>query len=79
MLQRFVRFAAIAALVVIPALGPAPVSAEVVRVNPAPARSPRPQGMGREQRGEQFGMGLVMLIGGVGVVGYWVLKSRRDD
>jgi hypothetical protein len=32
-----------------------------------------------EQRGEKLGMGLGVLVCGVGVVGYWVLKSRRDD
>ena len=75
MLQRLVRSAAIAALVLVPAAA----SAEQVRVVHTPAPVQRQQGMSREQRGEQLGMGLGVLIGGVGVVGYWVLKSRRDD
>jgi len=80
---RWIESAAIAALVM--ALGAGATSAprekpKVLRLPPStPPSTPRPQGMTPEQRGEKLGMGLGVLVCGVGVVGYWVLKSRRDD
>ena len=72
---RFFRVAAIVALALAPAGGS---SAEVV-INRVPAPAPRPRAASGDERGEKLGMGLVYVVGGVVLFGWYVAKSRRDD
>ena len=75
MSKRFVRAAVTIAL----ALAPAVASASEVVVRRVPAPAARPRSVDRHARGEKLGMGLVYVVGGVVLVGWYVAKSRRDD
>ena len=79
MSKPLIRSFSIAARAVMVGAGAAAAPREKPKVLRLPAAPPRQPGTTPEQRGDKLGMGLGVLIGGVAVVGYWVLKSRRDD